>query len=561
MRIWVKHTPAITVLCLSLVACSVAEQTNNLNEPARASNILIIVADDLGYADVGSYGSEIQTPQLDELAAQGTRFTNFYAAPTCSPSRVMLLTGVDSHLAGLGTMAERMAPIYKGQPGYEGYMNDRVIPISEVLQDAGYNTYMTGKWHLGHSPEANPANRGFRRSFALLDGGAFHMSQIPQADPDITGKHLASYTANGQPVNLPDDFYSSRFYARQIIEYIETDRHEDRPFFAYLAFTAPHFPLQAPDASRDKYIDTYAIGYDEIYAERLTRMQSLVVAANGIGEFPRTGEQLPWSEISPEQRAFETRRMALHAAMIDDMDRYIGELFDYLKEIGEYDNTWIMFLSDNGPEGREIDRAIRPIGSWPARCCDNRLANMGASNSYVWLGPNWGRVSAGPLRRFKGTTADGGIRVPAIIKLPKNGSGSRMSGGTTDAFASVLDIFPTLLSVSGAQHPGIRHEGRHLHLPTLGTSLQPLLRGEVTQAHPEDYWLGWELSNRRAIKQGEWKLVMDKDPFGEPDWTLHHVPSDPGEKTDLSESNPKQLEHMLSLWEKYQTDNNVILPE
>lgn len=547
---------SLSAILFGLVVCAKDPTINSAQSSHWAGpNFLLIVADDLGYSDIGSFGSEIKTPNLDALAKHGIKLTNFYAAPTCSPSRAMMLTGVDSHLAGLGTMAERMTFIYEGVPGYEGYLNRDVVTVSEVLKQGGYRTYMTGKWHFGHDRDTSPAARGFDRSFALMDGGGSHLNNRPQADPARTGKHAPHYMEDGRDVKLPKDFYSSRFYAEKMIEYFKADRHSKQPFFAYLSFTAPHFPLQAPESSRAKYRGAYVQGYDEIYAQRLAKMRALGIIADHAGEFVRTGNQVAWEDLSDEQQAYEARRMELHAAMVDDMDVYIGEVLNYLKQIGEYDNTFIIFMSDNGIEWREVDQAIRAIGDWPHRCCDNSLENMGAANSYIWLGPNWGRVASGPYRMGKGSTADGGIRVPAIIHYPPLQTKKRV----VSSFASILDLTPTFLELAGLSHPAPQFQGSKVH-ELQGASMLSYLRGESESFHDPDYVMGWELTNRRAVKQGDWKLLWDKDPFGEERWTLYNLVEDPNELHDLSTQESGRLAKMIKYWEQYQQRNNVVLP-
>lgn len=549
-------------LLLLIAACNNQYATTPANTQlsetlsAPKPNILLIVADDLGYSDLGSFGGEINTPHLDALAENGIKLTNFYAAPTCSPSRAMMLTGVDSHLTGLGIMAERMSSDYEGIPGYEGYLNRDVVVVSDILKGVGYHTYMTGKWHFGHSKDNTPAARGFDRSFALMEGGASHLDNRPQLDPEKTGRYKPHYTENGKDTDIPEGFYSSRFYAEKMIEYIKANRHSGKPFFAYLSFTAPHFPLQVPKFSRNKYSGAYDKGYDFIYAQRLEKMRMLKIIASHAGEFMRTGQQVPWENLSAEKKAFEARRMELHAAMVDDMDAYIGKVLDYLRQIGEYDNTFIIFMSDNGVEGREIDQAIKPIGDWPHRCCDNSLDNMGAASSYVWLGSNWGRVSSGPYRGYKSNTADGGIRVPAIIHYPDQPPIRRIS----NQFISVLDLVPTFLSLANIPHPAPHFQGGKVYAPE-GASMLSYLQGESESVHGQDYAMGWELSKRRALKQGEWKLLWDNEPFGSDRWTLYNLSEDPGEVNDLSKQDPERLAAMIKLWNDYKKRNNVIIPQ
>ena len=340
----------------------IGTQSNAVGPASPASqrpNILLIVADDLGYSDLGAYGGEISTPNLDSLAREGIMFSQFYTSPMCSPTRAMLLTAMDSHRTGLGNLAERLADNQKGQPGYEGYLNSRVITLAEVLRDAGYRTYMTGKWHLGSPSEgADPSQRGFAKSFALLDAGAGYFNNMLP----LMGPGKAEYSENGKMLeSLPEDFYSTRFYAEKLIEYLEEDAGDNNPFFAYLAFTAPHFPLQAPAESIAKYRGAYDEGYDALHAQRLKRLQNMGLIATDIKPFPRSLTEQAWEDLPAQSQAAESRRMEIYAAMIDDLDNYVGKVIDYLKSRGKYDNTVIFFMSDNGAEGHLLKQGLGPL--------------------------------------------------------------------------------------------------------------------------------------------------------------------------------------------------------
>ncbi|TAK56406.1 MAG: arylsulfatase [Gammaproteobacteria bacterium] len=530
---------------------------------AERPNILLIVADDLGYADLGIYGSEIATPNLDALARSGVMFTQFYASPMCSPTRAMLLTGMDNHRAGLGSMAERLAGNQQGQPGYEGYLNSRAVTLAEVLRDAGYRTYMTGKWHLGEPGVADPPLRGFEQSFALLDSGAGHFSNRLS----LGGPEMAPYFENGKPVeHLPRDFYSTRFYAQKLIEYLDADRNDDRPFFAYLAFTAPHFPLQAPEESIARYRGLYDAGYEAVQARRLSTMRDLGLVAADAHPFPRLVGELAWEKLSPEQQKAQARLMEIYAAMVGDLDAQVGEVIRFLRRRREYDSTIIVFMSDNGPEGHHLEQGLERLAEWSRQCCNNEYDNMGRADSYLMQGPDWARVSATPFRMFKGFTSEGGIRVAAFISYPR-----RIAGGRTyRGLATVMDVMPTLLDLAGAEHPGESFQGRKL-LPMQGRSMLPMLRGVSGTVHDNDAVLGWELFGKRAIRRGDWKIVREasqvkwwqSDPLGirRDSWQLYNLTTDPAELNDLSAQHPAQLQHMIDQWDVYARGNGVIIPD
>lgn len=519
--------------------------------PKGRPNILIIVADDLGYTDLGAYGGEIGTPNLDALAGSGVLFTHFYSSPTCSPTRAMLLTGTDHHLAGLGTMAGDHTPNQQGQPGYEGYLNFRVVTVAELLRDAGYHTYMTGKWHLGLEEETGPAERGFERSFALLPGGGGHFDDL-----DLSAGHTgAIYRENGIVTPLPEEFYSTRFYAERMIDYIDGGRGDGRPFFAYLAFTAPHWPLQAPDSSIARHAGAYDGGYDELLTERLERLESLGLLSAEVQPPARLPGERAWTELPAAERRVEARRMEIFAAMVHDLDLYVGRVVDYLKRIGEFENTFIFFMSDNGAEGHDLEAYWPELGPAIRECCDNSYENMGRADSYIYYGPNWARAGVGPSRLFKGFATEGGIRVPAFASFP----GGLAGGRRYEAFASVMDLTPTVLDLAGVSHPGFRYRGREVE-PMRGASMLPMLREEADRVHEPDHVMGWELFGRRAMRRGDWKLVWTTHPFGPDDWELFNLAEDPAENRDLSAQYAGRRGELIGLWERYVEEVGLLLP-
>ena len=512
----------------------------------RPPNIVYILADDLGYSDLSAYGSEIPTPNLDALAHDGLMLTNFYAGPTCSPTRSMIFSGTDSHRAGLGVMDGGQRPEHKDQPGYAGYLNFQVASLADLLTDAGYNTYMTGKWHLGKTEETGPIARGFRRSFVTLDGAA-HLGPLSWRESDTM-----PYRDGTELVNVGDDFYSTRVYTERMIEYIEADRAEGKPFFAYLAYTAPHWPVQAPDESIARFTGKYDAGYDLLYEQRLARLKDLgFIPAENQGT-PRAAGQPAWEELSEEERRIEARKMEVYAAMVSDLDQYVGQVIDYLKSIGQFENTFILFTSDNGAEGQRRD-LLGPMKEWVEKCCDNRLENLGRGNSYIMYGPNWARVSAAPFNQIKATAYEGGVHVPAFVHYPPLGR----AGERLDGTASVIDLLPTFLDLAGARHPGENYRGQPV-LTVTGSSLLPMLRGEVESVARDPDYLGWELYGHRGIRSGDWKLVWDARERENARWHLYQLATDISEQQDLAEAEPDQLAAMIALWEDYHTRNQLI---
>ena len=526
----------------------------------KQPNILFIVADDLGYTDLGVYGSEIETPNLDKLATDGVMFKNFYAAPTCSPTRAMLLSGVDNHPAGMGSMYREISPNQVGQRGYEEHLHSRVATIAEVLGDAGYHTYMTGKWHLGYKDDNSPAARGFERSYASLAGGASHFDMMPMVGP---GK--APYREDQEMIDaLPDDFYSTQSFTHKMIDYIDSNQADDRPFFGYLAYTAVHWPLQAPQPSIERFQGNYDDGYDVLHTNRIQRLKSLGLIDENVVPYPKLAEVPAWDSLSTEEQQNSARTMEIYAAMTSDIDQYIGELIAYLESIDEFDNTLIVFLSDNGAEGHPMDQSIGAIGRWIEECCDNSYDNMGNADSFLWYGAGWARASTGPWRMFKGFTSEGGIRVPAIMHYPKLNQ-----SGLNTTLVSVMDVMPTVLDLVGVEHPDSPYKDRDI-LQMTGKSMLPMLHGEAQEIYTSDDYIGWELFGKTAIRQGDWKIIQEpagdfwqsRNPVAENyAWQLFNIAEDPSEMNDLAAKNPEKLADMLQLWEAYAEENQVIIPD
>jgi arylsulfatase len=521
-------------------------------------NILLIVADDMGYSDAGCFGGEIKTPNLDALAAQGLRATNFYVAPSCSPSRSMLLTGTDNHIAGIGNMAEWTGPTQRGKPGYEGYLNTRVATVASLLREAGYHTYMAAKWHLGEKPDQWPAKRGFERDFALLQGAGSHWSDmlgLLPSEPRVT------FTRNGQKVKeLPADYYSSKYFTDFVMQSIDANGSDGKPFFAYLGYQAPHGPLAVPAGWRDKYKGRYDQGYDAIRTERLDRQKKLEIVSKDVVTFPRLPNIPAWETLTDEQRRQAARKMELYAAMIEYMDDQIGRLFAHLKKTGQYNNTLIVFLSDNGAAGEDMAELVNKLAptakDWFDKTFDNRLANLGRPGSCAEYGPPWAQISSVPFRLFKGVVAEGGIRAPLIV----SGPGVKHEGAITDAVLHVMDVTPTFLESAGVEHPATK--GRSTVAPPQGKSMWPLLAGWETAIRTDSDWLGWELFGNRAIRQGDWKLLyLLKGAGGTGDWELFNLRDDPAELHNLSAKYPDKHQELLKLWDEYVKKNSVIVSE
>jgi arylsulfatase len=536
-------------LVLAFVASVVAQAQAADDRP----NILLVMADDMGWTDIGSFGSEIETPNLDALAAEGVRFTDFHVSISCSPTRSMLMSGTDNHLAGLGTMGEMIAPEQRGKPGYEGYLNDRVVSLAELLRDNGYHTYMGGKWHLGHEHSQFPHARGFERSFSMLFGGASYWS-------DMFGmlaeqEEIAEYVMGDQRLEeLPREFYATRSYTDFLIDSIRENRGDDQPFLAYLAFTAPHDPLHVPEPWLSKYRGQYDDGYEALRARRVS-------AAKKMGLFPSDAaitERHPmtraWDSLSKEEKALESRSMEVYAGIVENMDFHFGRLLKFLKDIGEYDNTVVIFLSDNGSNPwYSEDYPGNPGSAWFAQF-DNSIDNLGHPMSHYAYGMGWASASSGPFDRFKMTVAEGGTRSPLIIAGPGI-KGARRVG----VFSYVTDIMPTILDMTGIEHPK-EFRGRKIE-PMMGRSLSEILTGSEAEVYGADEYISGEMLNGKWTRKGDFKAMSAAPPYGSGTWALYNLADDPGETRDLAEQMPDLLKELRAAWDQYARDVGVVLRE
>ncbi|TRO36899.1 arylsulfatase [Pseudomonas putida] len=513
----------------------------------KQPNILLVVADDLGFSDLSALGSEIQTPNLDKLLADGRLMLDFHAAPSCSPTRAMLMSGNDPHLVGLGMMSETRKRLPAGaevRAGYEGVLGANVATLAELLHDAGYRTYIAGKWHLGMQPAQQPHNRGFDQAYVLLEGGAAHFKQ---ANMDLQSNYSATYRHNGELIALPDDFYSTTWYTDRLIDAIDQGKASNKPFFAFAAYTAPHWPLQAPDAYLAQYRGRYDQGYEVIAHERLKRQREAGLVPADFSLQAQLEGVPSWASLSDEQKRQSARTMEVYAAMVTALDAEVGRLVNHLRKTGELENTMILFMSDNGPEN-----ATRVDPEWIKANFDNRLDNYGRRDSFLMIGSAWAQVSALPSRRYKMTTYQGGIRVPAFVYYP-----ATIKAGRSEELASVRDIMPTLLQLAGAPMPGVKYRDRDI-VPPQGTSALNYLQGQDSQIHAHDEALGWEINGSASLRKGPLKLVWDATD-SKPSWHLYDLRKDPGEHHDIGAGHPEQVALMLRDWKAYAQRGNIAI--
>jgi arylsulfatase len=524
----------------------------------RRPNIVVILGDDLGFSDMGSFGGEIQTPNLDALAKGGVRFTNFYTSATCSPTRSMLLSGVDTHLNGLGNMDEWSAPNQWGVDGYEGFLNDKVATLPQLLREAGYHTYMVGKWHLGKAPDKIPAARGFERDFSLLDGAGSYwdMTNFTAAAP------RSVFTEDGRYLTrLPDDYYATKTYTDKMIGFIDAHRGDGKPFFAYVAHQAPHDPFHLPRDWRNRHVGEYDKGWDAVRQARLKRQVELGIMPEGTPLAERMWFLPDPVVLAPAPRALLGKKMELYAGMVENLDFHVGRLIDHLKAIGEYENTVFVVFGDNGAEGTDLFKMVagssgsRDFLFAAIRWSQTHPNAWGDPGSYVGYGPMWAQVSMTPFSQYKGWVAEGGIRNALVVSGPVV---KRPAGSINRGLMHVTDLMPTLLEVAGTSYPKTRN-GRDLP-PLFGKTWGPVLAGRAESPRTEQDVLAWEIFGNHAVHQGDWKLRWQHKPFGKGDWELFNLAADPAERKDLAAEQPDKVRALVALWDAYARANNVILP-
>lgn len=534
---------------IALVLAAASCWLSPLVQAARP-NVVLILADDLGFSDIAPYGSEIQTPTLSALAATGVRFTNYHTAASCAPTRGMMLTGVDSHRNGVPNIPETIPPEQAAHPTYRGTLGHNVVTVASLLQESGYHTYMAGKWHLGKDPDQLPFRRGFERTVTMADTGADNWEQKPY----LAIYKKANWFADGEPFELPEDFYSSRFLVDKTIEFISSNAGDGQPFFAYIPFQAVHIPVQAPQEFTDKYMGVYDTGWEELRRQRQARAERLGIIPPGtaMANMSTTND---WDSYTTDEQRYHAKRMAVYAGMVDAMDHHLGRLVTYLKKSGQYDNTVFIFTSDNGSEasGGDDPRALSMQFALWGQGYVNDYDTLGLKGSFNTIGPSFASAAASPLDFYKFYAGEGGMRVPLII----TGESIPTQIKPTNAFAYVTDITPTILDIAGVSPPSGRFGGHPVE-SVVGRSLLPLARGDVERVYSATDTIGYELGGNSALFQSDYKIVLNIPPVGDNQWHLYNIVTDPGETEDLKERMPQRFKEMLAYYQQYVADNDVL---
>ena len=503
-------------------------------------NVILMMADDMGFSDLGCYGSEIETPHLDGLAGSGIRFTQFYNTARCCPTRASLLTGLYPHQAGIGHMMRDY-----GVPGYRGDLNRRCVTIAEALKPTGYHTLMCGKWHitpLNGSKQNWPRQRGFDRFFGTIHGAGNFFNPV-------------TLTRENKLIEPESEkFYYTTALGDQAAKFIKEYGLKGDPFFLYVAFTSPHWPLHARDKDIGKYKGRYDTGWDQLRTERHKRMMEMGLVDEKWPLTPRDERVLPWTQAL--HKAWHARRMEVYAAQVDAMDQAVGRILRKLRQMGLEENTLILFLADNGGCAEEIQPRAKGLHI-PRKTRDGRPVQVGNVTSvmpgpeetYQSYGVPWANASNTPFRLYKHWVHEGGIATPLIAHWP---AGIAQAGSITHQPGHLIDIMATCLDLAQAEYP--TRYGDHGIIPLEGKSLVPVLEGRERKPHEAIYW---EHEGNRAVRQGNWKLVSRYRKATGGKWELYDLDADRAEMNNLIEKYPKKAAEFVQRYKAWAERTNV----
>ena len=563
----------LSYIAAGLIAGTVSPYAR-AEKPATRPNVLLIVADDAALGDFGFTGAVTRTPNIDHLAQEGITFTRFHASPVCSITRGMLLTGNNPVEIGLGAFDYTKYPPAEGKPGYEAYLTRTTATIAELLRDSGYRTYTVGKWHLGgtrHGGEP-PTEWGFDRSYSIYTGGANHWNDgvfhVDMGDPEVVAQVKAGkiptepYYEDGKRVTRPTGIFSDDLFTAKLLEYLETDRKSGKPFFAYVAYTTPHAPLQAPDFLIEKYEQHfYELGFEGLKHARFEAQKKLGIIPQD-AKYPDASKNhllRTWASLSDEDRRRMARVMATYAAMLESQDYSVGLILNYLRETGQLDDTLIVYLSDNGPEGTDVQGELsNPAATqWAQKNFSQAFEDIGNGDSYVFIGTDFANAVTGGLSWWKWFIGEGGIRTPLIIVPPSNATFARKTQKTAE-YAHVKDVPTTILDYAGVGPAPQGYKGRKIVAPS-GVSMRSFIEGKSERPRTEDQWVAFELFGNSFVVAGNYKAMRVRTGmYGDGQWHLYDIRNDPAETTQLEGAQPERLKRMIAIYDSYAKEKGIV---
>ncbi|QNL50219.1 arylsulfatase [Olivibacter sp. SDN3] len=527
MKVYFKYLLAVVVITLEL-SC----KSNDKQVDSPKPNVVLILVDDMGYSDLGAYGSEIRTPHIDALANNGVVFSEFYNVGICAPTRASLLTGQYQHDAGVGYFN-----INLGVPSYQGYLAENTVTIAEALKTNGYATFLAGKWHVGSDSLYWPIQRGFDQFYGFIEGASVYFNHLPHAE-----KPTPLIENNERIVAEEEDFYLTNAISQKANDFISGNKNSGKPFFLYLAYNAPHWPLQALPKDIAKYKGVYDIGWDSLRNLRYKKLieNGIIKEGHSLGERPST---IPaWNTLSADEQRTWAARMEVHAAMLDRVDQNIGKLIAHLKQNGQYENTVFFFLSDNGAAGENVSRVFADWGQLPG---PKNATELGGPDSYESITHRWAYAINTPFSYWKTFPYEGGINTPFIASFPAKWKHRKVVGR-----GHIIDVLPTILELSGTAYPKQYNEKDIL--PAAGRSLLPVFKGKRAINHDTLYF---ERGGNKAVRAGKWKLLKLN---GDANWRLFDMELDPAEVHDLSSREHDRVQGLINSHQDWEKNHQVL---
>lgn len=507
-------------------------------------NILLVLLDDVGFMDFGAYGSDTATPHIDNLGRSGTMFTRYYTTPSCGPSRASLMTGQSPHQVGIAALREMLNDEMRTLPAYKMTWQDDQKTIASRLKEAGYQTFVSGKWGIGNIGANLPNRFGFDRSWVLDATGSSNY----KAKSYLPHYKEVKWYEDGERTTLPEDFYSSKSIVNKMIQYVE-EADPDRPFFGYLSFQAVHMPVQVSPEFIEKYNGVFDQGWEVMRQERLERAIELGLVPEGTRLSEGAYNNRRWDQLTNDEKAYWSRVMQVNAGMMESADYHFGRLIEYLDSSGHLDNTIVVVTSDNGPEfntiGKTSEPAVRMFEKfWMAiEGWNVTYENLGQPGSLAAIGHDWASVSAAPFHLFKFNSSEGGTRVPLVI----SGPGIKQQG-FVDSRSQVADIAPTLLDFAKVEYNPEEFYGR---------SLEPVLSGQSQRVYDNDDSFVFEFVGTAALYRGDLKITKTPEPYGDGTWHLYDISVDPGETTNIASEHPELFKSMIEEYQAYATEVGI----